>query len=188
MDLFSRTFLSAEERERLPEYRVREAAERYVVTRSLVRLVLSEHLGLPARDVRVSRTDTGKPVVADGVHFNVTHSGDLILLAVSEARAVGIDVERRREVNRVSALTQRWLTESERADLGALNAAGMTESDSFLRIWSLKEARLKALGVGISGAPRANLDRVDVHPLDDLLETLAGKSGDSGYVGALAFA
>lgn len=185
---FSRDYLSAKERERLPEYRVREAAERYVVTRSLVRIVLSEHLGIPPREIRVSRTDTGKPFVTDGAHFNVTHSGDLILLAVSETRPVGVDVERRRLVNRVPALSHRWLTEAERNDLGALNAAGMTESDAFLRIWSLKEARLKALGVGIAGASRASLDNIDVHPLDALLEILADREGDPGYVGALAFA
>ena len=188
VEAFSRAYLSDDENARLPSYRVREAAERYVVTRSLVRIVLSEHLGVAPRDIRVRRTDTGKPIVTDGVHFNVTHSGDLILLAISETRPVGVDVERRRQVDRVLALTQRWLTESEQSDLGALNAAGMTESDAFLKIWSLKEARLKALGVGIAGAARATLDTVDVYPLDDLLQTISHEGSEPGYVGALAFA
>jgi 4'-phosphopantetheinyl transferase len=188
VDTFSREYLSPEERARLPEYRIREAAERYVVTRSLVRIVLSQHIGIPPREIRVTRTDTGKPVVTQGVHFNVTHSAELVLLAVSEDRPVGVDVERKREVARVQALVARWLTDSERGDLARLRTRGLTESDAFLRVWSLKEARLKALGVGISGASRAPLDRVHVKSLDDLLESLVRQHDDHGYVGALAFA
>lgn len=168
-------------------YRSRDAAERYVVTRSLVRTVLSGRLGVAPRDVRVSRTDTGKPVVAEGIHFNVSHSGDLIVLALSEARPIGVDVERRRPVERVDALTLRWLSEGERADLGRLVQAGASPSDAFLRVWSLKEAKLKALGVGIVGAAGAPLETIDARPLDGLLAALANRGGD-GYVGAVAFA
>jgi 4'-phosphopantetheinyl transferase len=188
VDRFTRKYLSSDEGARLPKYRSREAAERYVVTRSLVRIVLSEHLGVAAREIRVSHTDTGKPVVAEGIHFNVTHSGDLVLVALSEQRAVGVDVERKREVERVRSLMQRWLTDSERYDCEHLTATGATPSEAFLRIWSLKEARLKALGVGISGASGAPLHTVDVLPLDSLLATLADQHEQQSYVGALAFA
>jgi 4'-phosphopantetheinyl transferase len=179
--------LSDEERDRLIVYRTRELAERYVVTRSLVRIVLSDRLGVAARELQVSRTDTGKPVITGGIHFNVSHSGDLILLALSERRAVGVDVERRREVQRVQSLRNRWLGESERAQMDRLVAHGARESDAFLRIWSLKEARLKALGVGISGASGVALDSIDAQPLDALLDALT-PSRDEGYVGAIAFA
>src|SRR2546430_8417120 len=107
VDRFSREYLSSEEDARRRQYRSREAAERYVVTRSLTRIVLSEHLGIPAREIRVSRTETGKPVVTRGAHFNVSHSGDLVVLALSDARPVGVDVERKREVVRVQALVAR---------------------------------------------------------------------------------
>ena len=130
----------------------------------------------------------GKPVVAEGIHFNVSHSGDLILLALSPERAVGVDVERRREVPRVQAMTERWLTAAERADVASLRARGASDSDAFLRVWSLKEARLKALGVGISGASRAPVDAVHALPLDHLLDPIAGDRYGQGYVGAVAFA
>jgi 4'-phosphopantetheinyl transferase len=188
VDRFTRDYLSPEESAHLVQYRSREAAERYVVTRSLVRIVLREHLGIPAREIRVSRTDTGKPVVAQGVHFNVTHSGDLVLLALSEQRAVGVDVERKREVARVQALMDRWLSDSERQECAHMTTLGATPSEAFLRIWSLKEARLKALGVGISGAAGAPLNAVDVQPLDQLLDMLADQHEQQSYVGALAFA
>jgi len=188
VDRFSREYLSSEEDARRRQYRSREAAERYVVTRSLARIVLSEHLGIPARDIRVHRTEAGKPVVARGAHFNVSHSGDLVLLALSDERPVGVDVERKRDVRRVQALIARWLTESERLEVGQLTARGAAASDAFLRVWSMKEARLKALGVGISGAATASLERIDALPLDHLLGSIPGRPYDQHYVGALAFA
>ena len=172
----------------MPQYRSRAAAERYVVTRSLVRIVLSAQLGIAPREIPVSRTDMGKPVVAEGVHFNVSHSGDLILLALCAERAVGVDVERKRDVGKVQSLTARWLTDGERGSFDRLRSLGATESEAFLRIWSLKEARLKALGVGISGVLGAEQRSVDAIPLDSLLDSLAGEHVGQGYVGAVAFA
>ena len=188
VDRFSRDYLSSDEAARGRQYRSRDAAERYVVTRSLVRIVLSERLGIPGREIRVNRTDTGKPVVAGGIHFNVSHSADLILLALSDERPVGVDVERKRDVVRVNALIARWLTDAERNELAQLTKRGASSSDAFLRVWSLKEARLKALGVGISGAAGAALHAVDVRSLDDLLESLPGRPDEHHYVGAIAFA
>ena len=188
VDRFSRDFLSNAERDHLTGYRSRAAAERYVVTRSLVRVVLGGRLGIETPRRLVNRTDTGKPVLTEGIHFNVSHSGDLILLAVSETRAVGVDVERRRAVERVTALVERWLNADERREFDSLCKAGVSASDAFLRVWSLKEARLKALGVGIAGAATAALTPVDVRPLDDLLDRLTGQHVGDGYVGAVAFA
>src|SRR5262249_46112501 len=119
VDRFSREFLSEEELERLQSYRSPGAAERYVLTRSLVRIVLGDHLGETRRQLRVSRTEMGKPVIsgADHVHFNVSHSGELVLLALCGTRPVGVDVERRREVARVQKLVERWLTDNEQLEM-----------------------------------------------------------------------
>lgn len=184
---YSEAYLSSEERSKLSLYRSGGAAERYVVTRSLVRLVLGQRLGVEPRSLEVQRTDTGKPVLTAGIHFNVSHSGDLILLGLSDERAVGVDIERRREVQRVSRLVERWLDGAERAEVTRMRSTGIAESDAFLRVWSLKEARLKALGVGIVGAARADMASVAVRPLDDLLERITPVE-DDGYVGAVAFA
>ena len=157
------------------------------MTRSLVRTVLGAHTGVPPRDVHVRLTATGKPE-AEGIHFNVSHSGDIVVLAISEQRAVGVDVERRREIARVNALIERWLTPDERKELDELRSHGLELSDAFLRVWSLKEARLKALGVGISGASGAEYGRVQAEGLDRLLTGVSRGSDDAGYVGAVAFA
>jgi 4'-phosphopantetheinyl transferase len=188
IERFSRDLLSGQELAHLTSYRVREAAERYVVTRSLVRAVLGERLAMSPRSIEVSRTGTGKPVITQGLHFNVSHSGDLILMAVSGDRAVGVDIERKREVQRVDALLRRWLSPEEQTAYATIHRRGASPSEAFLRLWSLKEARLKALGVGISGASGARLDLVEAFALDDLLQRLADQRPEPGYVGAIAFA
>lgn len=188
IERFSRDLLSDQEQAHLTGYRVRDAAERYVVTRSLVRAVLGERLAMSPRSIQVSRTDTGKPVITQGLQFNVSHSGDLILMAISDECAVGVDIERKREVQRVDALLRRWLSAEEQTEYASLHHGGASASEAFLRLWSLKEARLKALGVGISGASRARLDLVEAFALDELLHRLAERHPDPGYVGAIAFA
>ena len=187
VDRLSRDVLSTDERARVIRYRSRDAAERYVVTRALVRLVLARELGdhRSANDVELSRTDAGKPIVSGGVHFSISHSGDLILLAVSRQCDVGVDVERQRDVARVSQLSDRWLTPAERADAARRIAEGASASEAFLRVWTLKEARLKALGVGIAGAS-TDVSGLEALPLDDLLSACVDHAG-RGYVGAIAF-
>lgn len=186
LDQYSREILSDDERRKLVSYRSRENAERYVVTRSLVRVVLSARLGVAPAEVEVRHTERGKPVLRGALHFNVSHSGDLVLLAVSPDRAIGVDVERRRDVQRVQALIDRWLTAEERSDVHRLSEAGLSLSEAFLRVWSLKEAKLKALGVGIAGAAGAPTHQVDAVPLDEVLDSL--RSDEMTFVGAIAFA
>ena len=178
--------LSVEEQTRYSRYRSREAAERYVVTRSLVRLVLGERLGVDPRAVTLGRTEMGKPTVR-GLHFNLSHSGELILLATCDDHAVGVDIERRRHVERAAALEARWLTDSERAALQTARDKGADSSDAFLRIWSMKEARLKALGIGISGATSDVAQDVEAVSLDAMLARIPQGQDRDGYVGALAF-
>ena len=180
--------LSPTEQAKRAKYRSDSAASCYVVTRSLVRCVLGERMGVPPRSVPISHTDLGKPVVAGGLHFNVSHSGDLVVLAISSERAVGIDVERSRTVERASALVARWLTISEQRDVAHRIAAGTGESDAFLQVWSLKEARLKALGVGISDGQNARVDDLEAVSLEPLLRPIGNSGTSTHYVGAVAFA
>lgn len=187
VDRLARDVLSPDEQARMARHRLRDAAERYAITRALVRLVLARHIGdrRAARDIELSRTDGGKPYVSGGVHFNISHSGDLIVLALSRQGDVGVDVERKREVARLPQLSERWLTPAERSELSRRIESGADPSEAFLRVWTLKEARLKALGVGISGAS-SDVSQLDAVALDDLLSGCVDHAG-RGYVGAVAF-
>jgi 4'-phosphopantetheinyl transferase len=183
----ARDCLSLDEQARVGQYRSREVAERYVMSRAMVRMVLSERLKAAPADLRLGRTDAGKPTI-QGLHFNLSHSGDLIVLAVNERQDVGVDIERRRDVKRVDALVRRWLTVAEREDLEREMARGVERSESFLRVWSQKEARLKAIGVGIAGAQTARVQEIECVTLEPYFSQLPASRDANGYVGAIAFA
>ncbi|MDR1917281.1 MAG: 4'-phosphopantetheinyl transferase superfamily protein [Synergistaceae bacterium] len=85
----------------------------------------------------------GKPRVEDGPHFNISHSGDYVLLAVNDA-PVGIDIELWTDED-CSALADAAFHEDERALLGRSPSAR-----SFFDLWTLKESYIKMLGTGLS--------------------------------------
>jgi 4'-phosphopantetheinyl transferase len=90
------------------------------------------------------------------VSFNVSHSGELALLAVGRGREVGIDIERMDAHTDMDALARRFLSEAERSCLASLEGPGRRAA--FYRAWTSKEAYLKARGVGLS----VPLDSFDV--------------------------
>ncbi|MCA9223049.1 MAG: hypothetical protein KDA71_22175, partial [Planctomycetales bacterium] len=74
---------------------------RAVAGRAMLRTLLAAHLHVSPRDVPLEATSTGKPCLPasfDSIEFNVSHSGDCILIALACAAPVGVDVERIREV------------------------------------------------------------------------------------------
>lgn len=87
------------------------------------------------------------------LHFNLSHSGDLALIAVSQHSAVGVDVERWRDNVEHLEIAERFFSPYERDALRALSGNG-DDSERMLRgffsTWSRKEAYLKATGHGIS--------------------------------------
>jgi 4'-phosphopantetheinyl transferase len=95
----------------------------------------------------------GKPELvpaldATPVAFNISHSGDWILVALAQQRAVGVDVELMRSGMAVLEIAQQVFSEAERTGLAALPAAACEES--FFVCWTRKEAYIKARGDGLS--------------------------------------
>lgn len=133
---------------------------RFLVGCALSRLALGELLGLPPADVPLRRVcprcggPHGKVTLAPpqanayaDVDFSVTHSGEVIGVAVCRGAAVGLDVEENTAGLDVDTAAPSALTETE---LTALYARPATERRAaFLRTWTRKEAVLKALGVGL---------------------------------------
>ena len=148
--------LPAAERERADRLRRAVDRDRTIVAWALVRTLLAELLGEAPADVAIERHcvrcgsgDHGKPRLADrsaGLHFSLAHSGPHVVVAVSRAGPVGIDVERLRPKSDYRPLYRRTLTADEAA---AFHAAGARPHD-FLRTWVRKEAVTKAVGTGIA--------------------------------------
>lgn len=126
---------------------------RWTASRVALRVILSDRLGLVPSDVRFAVDSSGKPrfdplAHKAEIHFNLSHSDDLALLAVTAAAPVGIDVERMRSFPEAMAVAQQQFTPEESAELSAMDKA---ESQlAFFRCWTRKEACLKALGTGLS--------------------------------------
>lgn len=147
-------YLAPEERTRASEMRVETAARRFVGGRATLRVLLGASLDEEPSALRFVTGPHGKPALEQRspgaeLSFNVAHSGDLVAVAIARCPAVGVDLERRRRIGDLERLIVRALTPGERALFERWMAEGATALDAFLRAWTVKEARLKALGLPI---------------------------------------
>jgi 4'-phosphopantetheinyl transferase len=153
--------IALDEMERANRLRFDVDRQRFLGTRLTLRRILGRCLGLAAREVRFRAGPFGKPFLDPGRHgtfvrFNVSHSGEMALIAVAGDVEVGVDVELRHPMPDVAAIAARYFSPRERAALAALPAARQLEA--FFDYWTLKEAYLKACGDGLN----RRLDAFDV--------------------------
>lgn len=140
--------LSAEEQAQAGRYRYALHRRRFVVRRARLRAWAGARLGVAPRAVEVVADGHGKPAIMglDG-YFNASHSGELMLIAAA-AVPVGCDIERIDGGIDWRPIAERLFAPEERAALAPLN-----ESDgrtAFFRVWSRKEAFVKAIGQGLA--------------------------------------
>jgi 4'-phosphopantetheinyl transferase len=114
-----------------------------------VRALLGAYLGITPDRLRIGRGEHGKPELVDAaLQFNLAHTGNALLLALSRDLAVGVDLEaRNRRTRAVADLAQRWFMPHEAQVLAAQPEAA--QQAAFLRLWTCKEAVLKCSGLGI---------------------------------------
>lgn len=104
----------------------------------------------------LTRTPAGKPLLRDNpdhLQFNLSHSHGLIACAVSYGQQIGLDIDFWRRRNRYLAIAQRYFHPSEFQQLQQLS--GTAQQQYFYRLWTLKEAWLKAEGSGLAGGLQA---------------------------------
>jgi 4'-phosphopantetheinyl transferase len=151
--------LSDDERLRAARYLRNEDRLRFAVTRASLRALLAAYTGERAEALRFSFGPNGKPAL-DGhpqAAFNVTHSGQHALIAISAARRVGIDVQVVDPALRWPELLDLVCTADERRML--VTSPEPAQLPMFFRCWTGKEALLKATGAGIAeGLQRVSLD------------------------------
>jgi 4'-phosphopantetheinyl transferase len=144
--------LSDDERKRAGQYHFPKDRRRAIVSRGALREILGNYLGMPAPELRFVYGEFGKPALSlesdNELRFNVSHSADLALVAVSRSRNVGIDIERVRPGVAAEQIAERYFSPRESDALRALPAEERTAA--FFRYWTCKEAYAKALGRGLS--------------------------------------
>ena len=146
-----RELLSEDERERAARFRFPEHQRRYVAARGCVRQLLACYLGgQDAASLRFAYGPAGKPELAGGgVHFNLSHSGEWALLAVSK-ETVGVDLEQIRTLD-YDAVGREVFTADDRVALA--HAPEEQKAATFFRLWVRREAQLKACGTGLGEPP-----------------------------------
>ena len=157
-----------------------------------VRALLGAYLGIAPDKLRIEHGERGKPALADAaLQFNLAHTGNALLLALSRGIAVGVDLEARdRRTRAVPELAQRWFLPREAQALAAQPEAAQQEA--FLRLWTCKEAALKCTGTGIgSGLDRIEFElsaRAQVRGVRDAADwQLLALEPDPAHLGALAW-
>ncbi|MGP3955768.1 4'-phosphopantetheinyl transferase family protein [Nonomuraea sp. 3N208] len=158
--------LDPAERARYEEYRRPADRARFLTAAALLRLVVGRMLGVDPEQVPLDRScdrcgrPHGRPRLPAGTGapvLSVSHAGDCLVVAVGVGiEAVGVDVEAIDHALDIGELVGIALTELETRTLDALDPP--SRPSAFLRLWTRKEAVLKALGAGLDHAP----DQLDV--------------------------
>ncbi|HJU45097.1 MAG TPA: 4'-phosphopantetheinyl transferase superfamily protein [Vicinamibacterales bacterium] len=148
-----RALLSKDEEERMARLIFERDRRRFLLTRALVRTMLSRYASVPPAQWSFIANVHGRPEILDrprgvpDLRFNLSHTEGLIACAVTIGREVGVDVEHigRRLTHDVAG---RFFAPREVSDLKAL--PDDQQHKVFFDYWTLKEAYIKARGFGLA--------------------------------------
>jgi 4'-phosphopantetheinyl transferase len=149
-----RSLLSKEELEKQARFHFERDRHRYLVTRAMVRTVLSRYANVTPREWRFLFNPFGKPsiaaehVAARGIEFNVSHTDGLVVMGITRERAVGVDVENVRTGLADVGIADSYFAPQEVAALRVLPRE--KQNQRFFEYWTLKESYIKARGMGLS--------------------------------------
>lgn len=147
------SWLSADEAARASGFRFGKHRDRYVRGRGMMRGLLARRLGAAPRELAFSIGEKGKPLLVSGrLAFNLSHSEATAAFALGEVPDLGIDLERLDRTVDIEGLARRCFRETEIAWMHSFPDA--ERHHAFFRIWTAKEARMKATGEGFSLEPK----------------------------------
>jgi 4'-phosphopantetheinyl transferase len=192
-----RQTLTPDEQARADRFYFDEHRHRFIAARGILRALLGRYLALKPETIRFAYNDYGKPSLAvpeaSSLRFNVSHSGDMALYAVTHTQQIGVDIELLREVSDIQQIVQRFFSPQEQAEWLRLPVGQQTTG--FFNCWTRKEAYIKARGQGLS-LPLEQFDvsltpnrparlLADRHYQDIANWSLESLEPAPGYVGAL---
>jgi 4'-phosphopantetheinyl transferase len=168
---------------------------RFILGRAGLRCLLSHATKTKAADLVFQQNEYGKIYLPHSLHFNLSHSGNLVLIGLHRSVEIGVDVESIARVTDWPMLADHYLTQSERDLIGA--CAPAQKEIAFLRAWTRKEAVIKAVGLGLS-LPLQSFAVVAAQAGLTIVAAAGALSNrdwschdltlDSAHVGAVAFA
>lgn len=147
--------LSPSERERADSFRFRADALRWMSFRSSMRAILGTYLQILPAEVPIRISGSGKPLLDgphQGLHFSLSHTNDLAILALSTAGPVGVDLE---PMDRAPDLLECETSFCHPLEIAGLPDEISARQDRLLQLWTMKEAVLKAVGTGFLVPPES---------------------------------
>ena len=162
-----RELLNATEKEEESRFYLARDRQRYLVTRALVRTVLSRYASVDPKDSVFSTNAWGRPRIVGTqatdscLSFSVSHTQGLIVLGVAKGRFLGVDVENFATRNISIDIANHYFAPQEVAALRGVS--DHRQQYRFLEYWTLKESYIKARGMGAS----LPLDKFSFHFADD---------------------
>ena len=143
--------LGEDERLRADRFHFKQHRDGFITGRGLLRVILANYLGCNPSEVKFEYGEAGKPAVAgdqkSGLHFNLAHSGDLVVYALNLDRRIGVDIELVRPMPDAEQIAANYFSPDEIRDLKWLPAQQMLAG--FFACWTRKEAYVKAIGTGL---------------------------------------
>jgi 4'-phosphopantetheinyl transferase len=149
-----RSLLSQDEKAQELRFYFPADRHRYLLTRALVRTVLSQYVPVAPEAWAFGKGEHGRPYIlnkhpaAADLSFNISHTRELVLLGVTHRSALGVDTENARERVASLELADRFFSPAEAASLRALPTE--SQQERFFDYWTLKESYIKARGRGLS--------------------------------------
>lgn len=147
-DIFSYLldFISIEKQERIKRFKSFKDAQRCLFGDLLPRYAICKSMGIENSQLKIDSNKYGKPIILEpqGVHFNISHSGDWVVCAVDN-KPVGIDIEYIKPTD--LKIAKRFFTVDEYNDL--INKDRENRIKYFYILWTLKESYIKAIGKGL---------------------------------------
>jgi 4'-phosphopantetheinyl transferase len=162
-----RELLNPAEEEQESRFYFARDRRRYLITRALARTVLSRYAPVRPKEWVFSANAYGRPEIVNaqareaGLSFNISHTHSLIVLGVTNSRALGVDVENFRAREVAIDIADRFFAPQEVAALTA--TPPQRQQYRFFEYWTFKESYIKARGMGLS----LPLDKFSFHYPDD---------------------
>ncbi len=146
------SILSDDEKKKAIDYKFEKDKNRYIISRGILRELVSIYTGVQPGDIEFLYTEAGKPFFSGNTNstlkFNLSHSGNFTIYAFSLGKEIGIDIEYIRNLENLNNLAKTTLSDLEFNEFIVSPEEKML--DVFFRYWIHKEAYLKAAGTGIT--------------------------------------
>lgn len=156
--------LSADELTRANRFKFAQHRRRFIVARASLRRILGDYVACPPADLIFQTTSFGKPWIDTPLmlEFNLSHSHELAVIGVARQRKIGIDVEYLDRRHSSLDIARHYFSSHEADALFSLPKE--EQQLAFLRIWTRKEAYIKAIGEGLSHPLRTFAMTLDEPP------------------------